>query len=234
MRIDTVTVDAGNGFETDLRLTHTRGRNSSGVPDQGLANEYLVFGAWETRTDTGDLADPVEPPKADAVWSGSIPRTDPEAWGTGSARYEGKVVGHFKRGEAAIKDRDPWHEFVADVDLRANFASGQRNISGAIDTFMEDDGTTPRTLLTGTQGTRAGLSKITLEQTKIGASMSGKATTDGTDSKGTWNAGFFGTAVGGEPGGIAGDFASDRPLSTSQSAIQIQGAFGGHNVDDLQ
>ncbi len=86
------------------------------------------------------------------------------------------------------------------------------------------------TALTEALGNRAGVSEITLEQTGIGASMSGTATIkEGTGSRGTWNAGFHGTAVGGEPGGIAGDFAANRPLSDTQSQIQIQGAFGVHN-----
>ena len=236
--IGTVTVDAGGGFETHLRLSHTRNRTNNG-PDQALVNEYLVYGAWETRTDSGnrpgggdesDDLDPVEPPQADAVWWGSIPRTDPEAWGTGSAQYVGKVLGHYKAASGTIKSKDPWTEFVADADLRANFAPQQRNIRGRI---LSDIGT-PSTPIVPSSGALAGVTRIDLEQVKIGASMRGDTAIGGTGNTGKWNAGFFGTAVGGEPGGIAGDFAGQRPSSPSQQAIQIQGAFGAHNVDDLQ
>ena len=236
VEVGTITVDAGGGRETDLRLSHTRGRTAANLPDQNLPNEYLVYGTWETRTRTGDRdVDPVSAPAAGAVWSGTIPRTDPQAWGTGSAHYRGLVLGHYKQQGQKIEATDPWIEWNGTVDLRANFAPRERNILGTIQPSAvtgqgdaNDDNTF--NVLDGARG----FDTIHLRQTKIGASMSGFTRIDTDPSNGEWNAGFYGTATGGEPGGIAGDFKANRAHTTAYDALEIQGAFGAHNVDDLQ
>ena len=244
--VGTVVVDAGGGLETDLRLIHTRNRIVTAVDqdrDRGLPGDYLVFGAWETRTAAidaeggeDDTDAPRTDPIAETVWAGTIPRNDPQAWGIGSARYEGRALGHYKHG--SVKANDSWSEWDGTVELRANFAPGVRLINGTVSPREADD--TP-----GAIPAAHGLGTINLGSAAIGASVNGAATI-GSAGSGTWQAEFFGSATNGQPTGVAGGFKTERDavaevrsndgstvITAAIPGAVIQGAFGAHNVDVL-
>jgi len=232
--INHIVVDTLAGRETDLRLVHTRDRSvtdSSGtVADKDkLNNDYLVFGAWERRTSANE--GPKNPSNIGQVATGSIKRPDPGAWKIGDASYEGKALGHYSHRGGA------WKEWDGTVHLEANFAEG--NIQGEVTTGIN----IPEGEIIGPQ-----IGKLTLKKTSIAAMSSGSAAIPvapnirGAAASGTWKAEYFGSAVDGAPSGVAGSFASSRPevtsgsgvvITTHQTAAEIQGAFGAHNVGPL-
>jgi len=217
-------IDVGGGNDTDVRLVHTRGRTAPTYDEDQdpTKNDYLVYGAWETRTSAagGDL-DPRLPPKNGVLWTGSIRRTDSASWANGDARYEGKALGHYATGADIGKK---WEEWDGNVDLRANFT--QNIIKGQVTTGL----------------TASNLGTVNLEQTMIrgGNATGGTGLIEllddngdaiaGSTGSGKWNAGFFGSDINGQPNGIAGDFAVERKTGT---AAVLHGAFGGHHIGDL-
>jgi len=208
-------IDTLGGRETDLRLVHTRGRTVAGtgvVPDiDTLRTDYLVFGAWERRTAAQE--GPKSDPELGYLATGTIPRNDPQAFGIGDARYEGKALGHYSH------DGGDWTEWEGTVLLEANFAPDERNIDGTVKTGIS---------------AVSGLATINLEKTRIGSSVSGSSEIDGSkQSSGTWKAGFYGTAIDGSPNGVAGSFRAIRPEVDTQKEADLQGAFGAHNVGQL-
>ena len=231
-------VDTNDGYETDLRLIHTRDRkvtNDQGVEvdDDRLSNDYLVFGTWERRTSANP--GPHEQRVLGYEYNGSIERTDVAAWETGDATYEGKALGHYNHAGSG------WKEWDGTVHLEANFAQG--NISGAIKTGIADG---DLSLVTGDKG----LGTVSLKSTDIAARSNGTATIPdrasdrvGAASTGTWEAEYYGSVIHGSPTGVAGEFASKRPqvtstngvvITTHQTAAEVRGAFGGHRVSQLQ
>ena len=236
--IGSATVVVGEGLKTHLRLVHTRNRMLDTDAQQDDADrenrrtDYLVYGAWETRAGSGDTID--EAPQADNkygyLWTGTIPRTDAEAWQIGEADYKGKALGHYTHGSDA-------GEWDGTVNLKANFAKDVRAVRGEIRTGL---------------AAATGLDEITLEQAGIGANVRGDVSFDGRQVKGTWKAGFFGASVNGQPNGMAGDFSAGRPTiaagtittprpgggtftqtQRAQTPATIDGAFGAHNVGDI-
>ena len=244
--IGSIEVDAGGGLETDLRLVHTRNRNIDAVDpdrDRGLAGDYLVFGAWETRTaaqdrgtDVGtgnpgasiDVDAPNTNPIAQNVWAGTIRRTDPQRWGIGSARYEGKALGHYKFGDGSVGANNDWSEWDGKVELRANFADRVELINGTVEIMNYAGSSTPPTGATGASA----IDTINLRNTAIESSVHGSANIGG-DGTGSWEAGFFGSATNGQPTGVAGAFETSRIGVTGHIDARVQGAFGAHNVDVL-
>ncbi|MCY4242824.1 MAG: hypothetical protein OXD36_13920 [Rhodobacter sp.] len=249
--INNFVVDTNDGYETDLRLVHTRDRiviNDEGeeVDDDRLANDYLVFGAWERRTSANQ--GPTQNPDIGYEYHGGI-RRDVASVTTGDARYEGKALGHYSY------DGGKWLEWDGTVALHANFA--QRNISGEIKTGIpvsnldteKSDKLGPRF--------EPGLGTITLKKTAIGAisrgslSLPDRANTPdpasgsvipGAASSGTWEAQYYGSAIHGSPTGVAGEFVGTRRANPSggtglilhnQVAAEVRGAFGGHRVSQL-
>ena len=222
-RIKTAVIDTGGGRETDLRLIHTRHRTINAETGHEADRErqetdYLVYGAWERRTAAGD-SDPDAPrsePTLGYLATGTIPRNDPQRWGIGDARYEGRALGHYRLDDAR------WQEWAGTVNLKANFAPEEGLIRGTLKTGLGEQG-------------GGSLEDINLGQTKIGASVSGDATVKGTASTGTWNAGFYGTAVNGQPTGVAGSFAVNRTGDEENEILKadVQGAFGAHNVGQI-
>ena len=228
-----IVVDTLGGRETDLRLVHTRGRTVNGegaVTDRDtLLTDYLVFGAWERRTAAN--SGPTSKPQLGYLATGTIHRTNPGTFGIGDARYEGKALGHYNESDGS------WSEWEGTVLLEANFAPEERQISGRVNTGITtpDDGT-------------LNLGTITLKTAQIGSSASGDSVIaggvgSGSGSTGRWHASFYGTAINGSPNGVAGDFRSQRPQitrlvddvpTTVQTKASIQGAFGAHNVGQLQ
>jgi len=237
-RIGRVTIEAANqeGDDTTLRLVHTRGRSYTGdtsvddtVTDRDTTlSDYLVYGTWLTVT--GADSGPQNEPRAGVLATGSLPVPASELPKRGDARYEGKALGHYKRGQVALTD--PWSEWEGLVSLKANFSSGTAAISGALTTNIQD-------------GTTA-LGPIALGNHAIGSN--GKVSGVGA---GTWEAEFYGTPINSHPTGIAGSFRTERkksvvtgtrettvegvtvrvPVDIVQSeALMVQGAFGAHIV----
>ena len=250
-----IVVDAGGGLETELRLSHTRGRSLTDVDrdrDRGLPGDYLVFGAWETRTAAKDDDDTegddtraaATDPVTGSVWAGTIRRTDRAAWGIGTARYEGKAFGHYKYD--AIADKDDWHHWEGSIDLHAQFAPDVNLINGFVDTNITTDVPGGTAITAGNE-----IRRVNLLRTKIGASVDGEANIEGAGG-GTWQAEFFGSATNGQPTGVAGGFRTVRETRgagqlttprgdgstftttvTARDGAIIQGAFGAHNVDAI-
>jgi len=225
------------GLDTKVRLIHTRDRaNTNLIKDADRDDDYLVYGTWVTKARSG--LNPDDYPKADAIWSGSIPYTTRLRFSTGTAKYTGTALGHFKEsnsGEPGAKD--PWKEWDGHVVLDADFATDQ--ISGKVYTDIPDD--LPKPGATGAPR----INVINLGQTAIVENVDGTAKiAGGTSATGSWEANFYGTrAIQGQPSGVAGGFRSERPFVTfaydenavvkGQSGAIVQGAFGAHNTGPL-
>jgi len=236
-----VVIDALRGLETELRLVHTRGREVMRTSDSGddrddTLSDYLVFGTWERRTgaDKGPRADP----QAEVLVAGSLPFANEDLPTTGDARYEGKALGHYKRGKTGKNDK--WNTWNGTVELKANFSRGTSKISGTLKTGIEDG--------TNSDGSVKTLSDINLNRLTAGGS--GKVSGVGT---GTWEAGFYGTTINGAPNGVAGSFKTEREKARPGGTIEtenggvttvtlrpeipamiVQGAFGAHHVGQLE
>jgi len=237
----TITAEGRQGDDTKLRLIHTRGRTvlaaDNMVQDRDTTlSDYLVFGTW--LTETGADSGPQSIENADVLVAGSLPWELESLPTSGDARYEGKVIGHYKRG--SVGATDPWSEWDGLVHLEANFSRGTSAISGTINTKIVDGKNSDNTDV---------MLDISLDDFAIG--NSGKIS--GAGLGGTWEATFYGAEIDGKPNGIAGSFAGERAaraggelrtpqpggetLVTQQAArpaMTIQGAFGAHHVGQLE
>jgi len=239
-KIGRVVIEAAsqNGDDTTLRLVHTRGRAVTTADDETrdrdtTLSDYLVFGTWLTVTGADD--GPQNDPRTGVLVAGTLPVDTADLPTTGDARYEGKALGHYKRGK--VGKSDPWSEWEGTVDLKANFSRGTSAISGQITTNIPDGRN-----VGGTENVH--MAPIALGRLTIG--QSGKVSGVGA---GTWEAGFYGTPINGAPNGIAGSFQTirnARPAGTlvtpqqgggtfevEQPAVVgavVQGAFGAHHV----
>jgi len=227
------------GDDTALRLIHTRGRQVTNNADDITADrdttlsDYLVFGTWLTKTgaDSGPQNDPI----SEILVAGSLPWKTEDLPTVGDARYEGKALGHYKRGKTG--KNDPWREWDGTVELKANFTGNTNAISGTIHTGINDHDT----------DSSVEMVPIALDRLLLG--QPGKVSGVGS---GTWEAGFYGTPINGAPNGVAGSFRTERAarpagtrvtplpgggtLETEQSAVVraiVQGAFGAHHVGQL-
>ena len=215
-----INVRERGGLQTNLRLRHNRGP-AAGTPAVSDL-DYLVWGAWEVAPITTPGPDPERFVRA----TGSQPHKAPQNV-TGSATYNGDVVGFHKAGTAA------WAAWNGDSRLAANFTTGY--IEGVIaEDVTDSDGTIATPIIASNVGS------IKLSKIKItGQSLSGTATVTsagttsnapGSASSGTWNVGFFGADESTLPTGVAGTFAANRPKKgTTVTAYEIQGAFGANN-----
>ena len=234
------TTEEVEGLDTIVRLIHTRDRSGTGLTDEAdRADDYLVFGTWET-TSRSNL-NPDGYPQADVMWAGSIPYARNVRASTGTARYIGSALGHFRNsvsGDPGAKAA--WQEWEGNVSLDADFTTNQ--IKGTVYT-----GITVATAGTGVTG-HPTLGQINLGQTAIRDDVDGTAKINGSvRDTGSWDANFYGTrAIEGQPSGVAGGFKATRPhvafvLSGSdstvwvsgQSGATVQGAFGGHHTGEL-
>ena len=228
------TSDVTEGLDTTVRLIHTRDRAATNLvtPDGDRDDDYLVFGTWETDARSG--LNPNGYPKADVMWSGSIPYTQRLRFSTGTARYTGHALGHYKSSVGSNPGaKAGWTAWDGNVRLDADFATDQ--VSG----FVYTNGIAAS--VTGGAGAPS-LDVINLGQTGIGENVDGTAKIAGsTDATGSWQANFYGTrAIQGQPTGVAGGFKSERPwvaivtdedgYVSGQSGAVIQGAFGAHNT----
>ena len=228
------TADALEGLDTNIRLVHTRGRASTPlIDDADRDDDYLVYGTWETTARSS--LNPDGYPKADVMWAGSIPYTTRLRFSTGTARYTGTALGHFRNNNAG-NSSGAWREWEGNVLLDADFSTDR--IRGTVWTGIPNDGSEGGTL-TGYPT----LGQINLGITDIGEEVDGTAKIGGsTDAEGSWQANFYGTrAIQGQPSGVAGGFKSERPFVTivlddddsyisGQSGATVQGAFGAHNT----
>ena len=226
--------DALEGLDTNIRLVHTRGRASTPlIDDADRDDDYLVYGTWETTARSS--LNPDGYPKADVMWAGSIPYTTRLRFSTGTARYTGTALGHFRNNNAG-NSSGAWREWEGNVLLDADFSTDR--IRGTVWTGIPNDGSEGGTL-TGYPT----LGQINLGITDIGEEVDGTAKIGGsTDAEGSWQANFYGTrAIQGQPSGVAGGFKSERPFVTivlddddsyisGQSGATVQGAFGAHNT----
>ena len=240
-KIGRVVIEAAaqNGDDTTLRLVHTRGREVTVADDNSrdrdtTLSDYLVYGTWLTVTGADD--GPQNIPRAEVLVAGTLPWKTSDLPTTGDARYEGKALGHYKRGKTGASD--PWSEWDGLVNLKANFSRGTSAISGSLTTGINDHDTDTSVIL----------GAIALENLVIG----GNGKVSGVGS-GTWEAGFYGSPINGAPNGIAGSFQTIRnarpggtlvtpqpggaTLETEQAPIvglTVQGAFGAHHVGQLE
>ncbi|MCY4350808.1 MAG: hypothetical protein OXC25_13270 [Thiotrichales bacterium] len=236
--------DLTEGLDTKVRLTHTRGRGNGGlIEDADRQDDYLVFGTWETTARSG--LNPDGYPQAGARWAGSIPYTTRIRTSTGTARYVGTALGHYRNSASGNPGaKAAWAEWEGNVQLDADFTTDQ--IEGTVYTNI-----TGNELLTGNAsatGAFPTLGTISLGQTRIQENVDGTAKIAGsTDATGSWDANFYGTrAIQGQPSGVAGGFKSTRPhvaivfgsdgnaYVSGQSGATVQGAFGAHNTGQLE
>ncbi len=172
------------------------------------------------------------------MWAGSIPYVERLRFSTGSARYTGHAIGHYKSsGTGNIGATDTWEEWDGTVKLSADFTAGQRTIEGSVYTGIDDE-------VTGTDDDPSlpSLARIDLGRT-VFTDRVGNGSADiagSTDGGGSWKAEFYGTtAIQGQPSGIAGGFDAHRPYRTGTGGAVIQhgglvhGAFGAHNAGAL-
>ena len=225
------TADALEGLDTNIRLVHTRGRTASGTPliqDADRPDDYLVYGTWETTARSG--LDPKGYPKADVMWAGSIPYTQRLRFSTGTARYTGTALGHYRNNNSGAPG-GAWTEWEGNVRLDADFATDR--VEGMVWTGIADS-------ITGAD--RPNLGTINLGITDLVENVDGTAKIAGSTGGGSWQANFYGTrAIQGQPSGVAGGFKADRPFTivlgddgttcvSGHSGATVQGAFGAHNT----
>lgn len=237
---DGTNTNDGNGLVVSPEFTPIGGpRIDLSVAALG-AGVDAYYGYWAkstadlTNTSTGPAGAGRDVSEAGTVYGGATPYgKKPEAsLGTATYHSTGRVLFYYSNDDS---DHNNWrvgNSGNTSLNLTANFGSGM--VGGNIDpdTRAQTTGDTPRLPLVG-ERIRLGSVPIGDDGTFSGTNVT-FADPDIKRDSGSWEGGFFGPSVTGNPqvhshpSHVAGEFSVSRPkIGTDQNELHIRGAFGG-------